>query len=124
VRRTGICGSDVAYYKHFRNGDLAACAPLTLGHESAGTVEAVGEGVVGYRVGDRVALEVGVPCDSCRACRGGRYNLCARLRFRSSAKSVPHYQGTLQQKINHPAKWCHKSVLPPPQVGGFRRAGC
>jgi L-iditol 2-dehydrogenase len=98
----------VAYYKHGCNGDLKACGPLTLGHESAGTVEAVGPGVVGYHVGDHVALEVGIPCDSCRHCYGGRYNLCTRLRFRSSAKSVPHYQGTLQAKINHPAKWCHK----------------
>ncbi len=33
------------------------------------------------------------------------------MRFRSSAKSVPHFQGTLQERINHPAKWCHKYVL-------------
>jgi L-iditol 2-dehydrogenase len=30
------------------------------------------------------------------------------MRFRSSAKSVPHFQGTLQERINHPAIWCHK----------------
>ncbi|KAI1658477.1 GroES-like protein [Daldinia decipiens] len=108
IKSTGICGSDVSYYKKFANGDLCACAPLSLGHESSGTVVAVGPQVDGFRVGDRVALEVGVPCGQCGICRKGRYNLCKKMRFRSSAKSVPHYQGTLQERINHPAIWCHK----------------
>ncbi|KAI1210820.1 GroES-like protein [Annulohypoxylon truncatum] len=108
VKSTGICGSDVSYYKKFANGDLCACAPLSLGHESSGMVVAIGPQVNGFRVGDRVALEVGVPCGQCGICRQGRYNLCKRMRFRSSAKSVPHYQGTLQERINHPANWCHK----------------
>ena len=68
----------------------------------------------GFAVGDRVALEVGVPCGQCGICRKGRYNLCKKMRFRSSAKSVPHYQGTLQERINHPAAWCHKFVAPAP----------
>jgi L-iditol 2-dehydrogenase len=84
---------------------------LSLGHESAGVVVAVGPGVQGFSVGERVALEVGVPCDNCRSCQRGRYNLCPSMRFRSSAKSVPHFQGTLQERINHPAKWCHRYVL-------------
>ncbi|OTB19884.1 hypothetical protein K445DRAFT_72560 [Daldinia sp. EC12] len=108
IKSTGICGSDVSYYKKFANGDLCACAPLSLGHESSGTVVAIGPQVNGFRVGDRVALEVGVPCGQCGICRKGRYNLCKKMRFRSSAKSVPHFQGTLQERINHPAIWCHK----------------
>ncbi|KAI2607429.1 GroES-like protein [Hypoxylon fragiforme] len=108
VKSTGICGSDVSYYKKFANGDLCACAPLSLGHESSGTVVAIGPQVSGFRLGDRVALEVGVPCGQCGICRRGRYNLCKKMRFRSSAKSVPHFQGTLQERINHPAIWCHK----------------
>ncbi|KAI1105820.1 GroES-like protein [Jackrogersella minutella] len=108
VKSTGICGSDVSYYKKFANGDLCACAPLSLGHESSGTVVAIGPQTNGFRVGDRVALEVGVPCGQCGICRKGRYNLCKKMRFRSSAKSVPHYQGTLQERVNHPAIWCHK----------------
>lgn len=67
-----------------------------------------------FSIGDRVALEVGVPCDQCGMCRKGRYNLCKKMRFRSSAKSFPHFQGTLQERINHPAEWCHKSAPPPP----------
>ncbi|KAK3312412.1 chaperonin 10-like protein [Apodospora peruviana] len=108
VRTTGICGSDVSYYKKFANGDLCACMPLSLGHESSGTVVAIGPHVSGFSIGDRVALEVGIPCGQCGICRKGRYNLCKKMRFRSSAKSVPHFQGTLQERINHPAIWCHK----------------
>ncbi|KAJ4363608.1 hypothetical protein N0V83_009904 [Neocucurbitaria cava] len=108
IKATGICGSDCSYFNKFRNGDLCAVEPLSLGHESAGVVVALGQNVTGYQIGDRVALEVGVPCDNCRSCQRGRYNLCPKMRFRSSAKSVPHFQGTLQERINHPAKWCHK----------------
>ncbi|KAK4660982.1 hypothetical protein QC762_123760 [Podospora pseudocomata] len=108
IKTTGICGSDVSYYKKFANGDLCACQPLSLGHESSGTVVAIGPHVTGFNVGDRVALEVGIPCGQCGICRQGRYNLCKKMRFRSSAKSFPHFQGTLQDRINHPATWCHK----------------
>ncbi|KAH8900058.1 zinc-dependent alcohol dehydrogenase [Thozetella sp. PMI_491] len=108
VNTTGICGSDVSYYKKFANGDLCACMPLSLGHESSGTVVSIGPMVSGFAIGDRVALEVGIPCGQCSICRKGRYNLCKKMRFRSSAKSVPHFQGTLQERINHPAAWCYK----------------
>ncbi|KFY44985.1 hypothetical protein V494_01207 [Pseudogymnoascus sp. VKM F-4513 (FW-928)] len=108
IKATGICGSDVSYYKKFANGDLCACSPLSLGHESSGVVVAMGAQVKNFTIGDRVALEVGIPCGNCGVCRGGRYNLCKKMRFRSSAKSVPHFQGTLQERINHPARWCYK----------------
>ncbi|TAQ86349.1 hypothetical protein B7494_g5320 [Chlorociboria aeruginascens] len=108
IKSTGICGSDVSYYNKFANGDLCACAPLSLGHESSGVVVGIGPHVSGFKIGDRVALEVGIPCGQCGICRKGRYNLCKKMRFRSSAKSVPHFQGTLQERINHPAMWCHK----------------
>ncbi|KAK3996146.1 putative sorbitol dehydrogenase [Cladorrhinum sp. PSN332] len=108
IKTTGICGSDVSYYKKFANGDLCACQPLSLGHESSGTVVAIGPQVAGFTIGDRVALEVGIPCGQCGICRQGRYNLCKKMRFRSSAKSFPHFQGTLQDRINHPAAWCHR----------------
>lgn len=111
IRATTLCGSDLHYYQHFRNGDILVREPLCLGHESAGDIVAVGPGVTNLCVGDRVALEVGVPCDTCEHCHSGRYNICPQLRFRSSGSKFPHYQGTLQQLVNHPAKWVHK--LPP-----------
>lgn len=109
VKSTGICGSDQHYYNHFRNGDILIREPLALGHESSGVVEAVGSNVAGsFKPGDRVAIEVGVACDECGLCQAGRYNICREMKFRSSAKSFPHFQGTLQSRINHPAKWCYK----------------
>ena len=108
VRTTGLCGSDLHYYQHYRNGDIQVREPLSLGHESAGIVAAVGSQVESFKKGDRVALEVGLPCGECERCREGRYNICPELSFRGSAKSCPHFQGTLQASINHPASWCHK----------------
>jgi L-iditol 2-dehydrogenase len=108
VRSTGICGSDLHYYHHYRNGDIIVREPMSLGHESAGVIDAVGSSVAGFEVGDRVALEAGIPCGNCDRCDEGRYNLCKSMSFRSSAKSFPHFQGTLQEKVNHPAAWCHR----------------
>lgn len=108
IRATSLCGSDLHYYRHYRNGDIQVKEPLSLGHESSGVVAIVGSQVEGFNVGDRVALEVGLPCGQCERCREGRYNICQYLRFRSSAKAFPHFQGTLQDRINHPASWCHK----------------
>ncbi|KAI1862785.1 uncharacterized protein JN550_009932 [Neoarthrinium moseri] len=108
VKATGLCGSDLHYFSHYRNGDILVREPMTLGHESAGVVTAVGAEVSTLRVGDRVALEVGLPCEQCGLCKEGRYNICKGMKFRSSAKAFPHFQGTLQDRINHPAKWVHK----------------
>ncbi len=110
VQATGLCGSDLHYFNHYRNGDIIVQEPLTLGHESSGVVTAVGSQVTKLKFGDRVALEVGLPCLECDLCKEGRYNICKSLRFRSSAKSFPHFQGTLQERINHPAVYCHKCV--------------
>ncbi|CAG8960086.1 hypothetical protein HYFRA_00010564 [Hymenoscyphus fraxineus] len=111
VQATGLCGSDLHYYNHYRNGDIIVQEPLTLGHESSGVVTEVGSAVSDLKVGDKVALEVGLPCLECELCKEGRYNICKTLKFRSSAKSFPHFQGTLQERINHPAAYCYK--LPP-----------
>ena len=108
IQATTLCGSDIHYYENFRNGDIHVQEPLTLGHESAGVVASVGSDVADFSVGDRVALEVGLPCSKCERCSERRYNICPTMRFRSSAKSLPHFQGTLQERINHPAAFCHK----------------
>lgn len=80
----GVCGSDLAEYAQGpfaireRPHPLSGQAPpLTLGHEFSGRVVAVGESVAGVAVGDRVAADACWRCEQCRACRTGRYNLCA-----------------------------------------------
>lgn len=67
-----------------------------------------GSAIAGLKVGDRVALEVGMPCRACSLCTTGRYNLCPKLSFKSSAKTFPHADGTLQTSITHPMAMCHK----------------
>ncbi|RJE25124.1 Dehydrogenase [Aspergillus sclerotialis] len=112
IRSTTLCGSDVHYFKYGQNGSIKIKEPLCGGHEAAGVIVAVGQAVSDggdLKVGDKVAIESGVPCGGCQKCREGHYNVCPELRFRSSGASFPHFQGTLQEFIDHPARWCHKS---------------
>src|SRR5690349_11027020 len=81
IKAVGVCGSDVHYYEHGRIGSFIVKQPLILGHESAGVIVAVGEGVSLGRVGQRVTIEPGIPCRVCRECRHGNYNLCQNVRF-------------------------------------------
>ena len=89
----GICGSDMHYFRHGRIGNFIATAPLVLGHEVAGTVEAVGEGVAGVAPGQRVAVNPSRWCGTCARCREGRRNLCENIYFMGSASKTPHMQG-------------------------------
>ncbi|MEP6463615.1 MAG: NAD(P)-dependent alcohol dehydrogenase [Frankiaceae bacterium] len=81
VRSVGVCGSDVHYYEHGRIGDFVVDSPLVLGHEASGAVVGVGSDAHRLSLGQRVALEPGVPCLHCEQCRSGRYNLCPDVRF-------------------------------------------
>jgi len=118
IKATGLCGSDLHYYMHGRNGNFVLQHPLVLGHEASGIVTAVPDSsqvdstppqpaASSLKVGDRVALEVGFPCRTCTLCTGGRYNLCPALRFKSSAKTNPHLDGTLQDVVTQPEAMCH-----------------
>ena len=81
IKAVGVCGSDVHYYEHGRIGTYVVRQPLILGHESSGVIVDVGEGVSRERIGQRVAIEPGVPDGVCRQCRTGHYNLCPNVRF-------------------------------------------
>lgn len=81
VHSVGVCGSDVHYYEHGRIGSFVVEQPLVLGHEVSGVVVDRGARAVKHPVGERVALEPGVPCGRCSECRHGRYNLCTDVRF-------------------------------------------
>lgn len=101
----------VHYYVHGANGTFKIQDPLVLGHESCGIVTALPEPVPAnchLKVGDRVALEVGISCRICKYCKDGRYNLCTSMRFCSSAKTHPHLDGTLCEVMNHPFDLVHK----------------
>ncbi|MGN6503102.1 MAG: zinc-dependent alcohol dehydrogenase [Pseudolysinimonas sp.] len=69
----GVCGSDATEYDR---GPVLTVLPVTLGHEFAGVVEAVGEGVTGLAPGAVVVCGAGISCGTCKFCREGRTNLC------------------------------------------------
>lgn len=72
IEASGICRSDLSYI----DGKWPAPLPIVLGHEGAGVIEAVGEGVDPARVGERVVLTFSPACGACRFCLEGRANLC------------------------------------------------
>ena len=75
VAAAGICRSDVHYRAGFpKVGPL----PLTLGHEVAGTVAAIGSSVSGFQPGDRVCIHYQVGCGSCSYCRKGCEQFCSQ----------------------------------------------
>jgi L-iditol 2-dehydrogenase len=77
VRAAGICGTDL----HIYHDEYPTQPPVVLGHELAGEVAAVGEGVSAVSPGDRVTTETYFHiCGACRFCRGGQPNLCPERR--------------------------------------------
>ncbi|MBI3369537.1 MAG: L-idonate 5-dehydrogenase [Burkholderiales bacterium] len=99
VRFGGICGSDLHYYQHGGFGTVRVKEPMVLGHEIAGCIEAVGAGVSGFAVGDRVAISPSRPCGLCRYCQQGLQNHCLDMRYYGSAMRTPHVQGAFRQQI-------------------------
>jgi L-iditol 2-dehydrogenase len=81
VAAVGVCGSDVHYFKEGRIGSFIVEEPMILGHESSGTIVAVGADVPADRIGERVAIEPQRACRKCFQCKHGRYNLCPYIEF-------------------------------------------
>lgn len=103
VRSVGVCGSDIHYFEHGRIADFVVESPLVLGHESSGTVVAVGDGVDDLPAGTTVAMEPGVPCAACEQCRAGRYNLCPDVQF----FATPPVDGTFCEYVVLPRAFAH-----------------
>jgi alcohol dehydrogenase/L-iditol 2-dehydrogenase len=77
VHTVGVCGSDIHMWHDSQSKSSKGVLPVTLGHESAGIVASVGEGVTDWSIGDRVVCETAASiCGVCALCRSGRYNLC------------------------------------------------
>lgn len=77
---------------------------MVLGHESSGIVAEIGSSVKNLKIGDRVAMEPGIPCRRCVRCKEGKYNLCVEMRF----AATPPIDGTLCRWYALPEDFCYK----------------
>ncbi len=103
VGSVGICGSDIHYFRHGRIAEYVVREPMILGHEAGGRIVAVGAGVAPDRIGQRVAMEPGVPDRVCRECKEGRYNLCPNVRF----FATPPIDGAFAEYVVLAADFAH-----------------
>ncbi len=106
IRHVGVCGSDLHMFQ--AEGDGIKNTPKgyrILGHEAAGEVAGLGEGVTGFAIGDKVALEPGSTCGACEYCKSGLYNLCPNVSFLSVGGQR---EGVLSEYAAHPADLCFK----------------
>ncbi|MGH7274539.1 MAG: alcohol dehydrogenase catalytic domain-containing protein, partial [Nitrospiria bacterium] len=110
VNASGICGSDLMeWYRADR-------VPLVLGHEIAGEVVAVGEGVERYKVGDRISACHHVPCNTCHYCLKGHPTVCETLR------KTHFYPGGFAEYIRLPAINVDRGVYRLPEEVSFEEA--
>ncbi|WP_028935935.1 2,3-butanediol dehydrogenase [Pseudonocardia spinosispora] len=108
----GICGSDLHEYlegplfipppgsPHPLTGETL---PVVMGHEFAGTIAELGDGVSGMSVGDKVAVEPYLVCGKCPACAAGRYNICRTFGF----VGLSGTQGGFSERCVVDQKWIH-----------------
>ncbi len=101
VRRIGICGTDL---HAFKGNQPFFTYPRILGHELGVEIAAIGDGVEGFKLGDRCAVEPYLNCGVCIACRRGKTNCCASLKVLGV-----HTDGGMRELINVPAHKLHKS---------------
>ena len=77
IMKIGVCGSDI----HVYHGEHPFTSyPVTQGHEVSGEIVALGQGVEGFRLGQKVTVEPQVFCGKCHPCTHGKYNLCEELK--------------------------------------------
>ena len=102
----GICGSDLHYYNHGGFGSVRLKEPMVLGHEVAGHITRLGEGVTGLEVGQLVAVSPSRPCHDCAYCSESKYSHCLNMRFYGSAMPFPHIQGAFREVLVADATQC------------------
>ncbi|MBD1936162.1 alcohol dehydrogenase catalytic domain-containing protein [Microcoleus sp. FACHB-68] len=106
VAAATTCGTDLKVWR--RGGHAKMLKPPTLfGHEAAGTIVALGEGVTGWRVGDRVVANNSAPCYKCFFCSRQEYSLCPNLTWNN---------GTFAEYLKIPAPIVEHNMLPVPEA--------
>jgi L-iditol 2-dehydrogenase len=105
VAACGICGSDVHGYDGSSGRRIP---PIVMGHEAAGMVDAVGEGVSGWSQGDRVTFDSTIYCGECTPCRQGNINLCDRRQVLGVSCSDYRRAGAFAEFVVVPARIVHR----------------
>lgn len=105
VAACGICGSDVHGYDGSSGRRIP---PIVMGHEAAGVVAAVGEGVRGLCEGDRVTLDSTVYCGECANCFRGDINLCDRREVLGVSCGDYRRAGAFAEYVSVPARIVHR----------------
>jgi L-iditol 2-dehydrogenase len=110
VEASGICGTDLLeWYRRHK-------APLVLGHEVAGVIAAVGEGVKHYKVGERICAAHHVPCNTCHYCLSGHHTVCDILRQTNFAP------GGFAEYLRLPRINVEQGIFPLPDEMSFEEA--
>lgn len=102
----GLCGSDIHYFWEGGIGTIRVSEPIIMGHEFAGTVQAVGNGVTKVRAGQLVAINPSQPCGHCQYCLDGLPQQCMDMHFLGSASLKPHTHGGFRDLIVVDAVQC------------------
>jgi len=105
VAACGICGSDVHGYDGTSGRRIP---PIVMGHEAAGTVAAVGEGVSGWQPGERVTFDSTIYCGECPPCLRGTINLCDRRQVLGVSCGDYRRYGAFADYVLVPARIMHR----------------
>src|SRR5207249_4420401 len=105
VAACGICGSDV----HGFDGSTGRrIPPIVMGHEAAGVVSAIGEGVTGFAPGDRITFDSTVYCGQCEFCLRGEVNLCNNRQVLGVSCGEYRRHGAFAEYLTVPARIAYK----------------
>ena len=128
IQACGVCHTDL----HYREGGINDEFPFLLGHEAAGMVEAVGEGVTEVAPGDYVVLNWRAVCGTCRACRRGRPQYC--FATHNATQPMTLLDGTVlspalgigafaEKTLVHAGQCTKVDPAAPPEVAGLLGCG-
>ena len=115
VAACGICGSDI-HGMDGRSGRRQM--PIVMGHEAAGEIIALGEGVTGWRIGERVTFDSTEYCGECADCRGGCVNLCKNRRVLGVSPGEYRRHGCFAERIALPTRILYRI----PEALSFEKA--
>jgi len=100
VKAVSICGSDLAGY---RGNNTMRVPPFIMGHEFAGEVAQLGEGVTNVKVGDKVGVITNLFCGTCAACKAGLTNVCDNRLIIGTTMKAGSYNGAMADYVLAPA---------------------